>query len=78
MTTAHCSSHCTLINSLLDKLRKAEVRVKCEDQLIPALLHADDMVMFAEDEEMMSRALVVLGEWCEEWSVAKVYAENVG
>ena len=53
----------------LDKLGKAEVEVKCKDQLILALLYADDMVMFAEDKEMLRRALVVLGEWCEEWSV---------
>ena len=57
------------INSLLDKLRAAEIGVKCKDQLIPALLYADDMVMFAEDEEMLRRALAELGEWCEDWSV---------
>ena len=53
------------INSLLNKLRKADVGVKCKDQLIPSLLYADDMVLLAEDEEMLRRVLVVLGEWCE-------------
>ena len=65
------------INSLLDKLRKVEMGVKCKDQLIPALLYADDKVMFAEDEEMLRRALVVLGKWCEEWSV-KVNVDKCG
>ena len=41
------------------------------------MLYADDMVTFAEDEEMLRRALVVLGEWCEEWSV-KVSANKCG
>ena len=40
-----------------------------KDQLIPALSYADDMVMFAGDEETLKRALVVLGKWCEKWSV---------
>ena len=53
------------------------ISVKCKDQLIPALLFVDDMVMFAEDEEMLRRALVVLGEWCEEWSV-KVNVDKCG
>lgn len=46
-----------------------DVGVKSEDQLIPAVLYADDMVMFAEDEEMLRRALGELGELCAEWSV---------
>ena len=32
------------INSLVSKLRTAEVSVKCRDQLIPALLYADQNV----------------------------------
>ena len=51
--------------------------VRCEDQLIPALLYADDMVMFAEYEEMLRRALTELGEWCAEWSV-KVNVDKCG
>ena len=33
------------------------------------MLHPDDMVMFAEDDEMMGRALKKLDEWCMEWAV---------
>ena len=64
-----CCSHSLYINSLLSKLTTAEVGVKRRDQLIPALLYADDMVMFAEDDEMMRRALEKLDEWCTEWAV---------
>ena len=53
----------------MSKLRTAEVGVKCGDQLIPALFHPDDMVMFAGDDEMMGRALEKLDEWCMEWVV---------
>ena len=63
------------INSLLDKLRGAEAR--CKDLLILALLYADDMVVLAEDKEMLRRAVAKLGEWCAEWSV-KVNVEKCG
>ena len=50
------------INSVMSKLKTAEVGVKCRDQLIAALLYADDMVMYAEADEMMRRALEKLDE----------------
>ena len=46
----------------MSKLKTAEVGVKCRDQLIAALLYADDMVMYAEADEMMRRALEKLDE----------------
>ena len=57
------------INSLVSKLKTAEVVVKCRDQLILALLYADDLVMFTEDDEMMGRALEKLDERYTEWAV---------
>ena len=33
------------VNSLVDRLRGAEVGVKCKDQRIPALLYANDMAI---------------------------------
>ena len=33
------------------------------------MLYADDMVMFAEDDEMVGRALKKLDERCMEWAV---------
>ncbi len=44
----------------MSKLKTTEVGVKCRDQLILALLYADDMVMFAEDDEIMRRTLETL------------------
>ena len=61
----------------MDELKRAEVGVECRGQWIPALLYADDMVMFAEEEEGLVRGLKVLEEWCEKWSV-KVNAEKCG
>ena len=67
---------CSLyINSLLGKLRGAEAR--CKDLMILALLYADDMVVLAEDKEMLRKALTELGEWCAEWSV-KVNVKKCG
>ena len=40
----------------------ADVGVKCRDQLTPALLYANDMVMLAEDDAMMRRALEKLDD----------------
>ena len=65
------------INSLVSKLKEAEVGVMCMGQLISALLYADDAVIFEEDEELMRRELDILSEWCEEWSV-KVNVEKCG
>ena len=39
------------INSLVSKLKEAEVGVMCRGQLISALLYADDAVIIAEDED---------------------------
>ena len=47
----------------------AGVGVVCKDQCIPALLYADDMVLLAEDEEMLRKELKILGEWCVKWAI---------
>ena len=65
------------INSLISKLKEADVGVMCRGQLISALLYVDDAVIFAEDEELMRMGLDVLAEWCEEWPV-KVNVEKCG
>ena len=65
------------VNSLVSKLKEAEVGVRCGGQLVSALLYADDAVIFAENEELMRRGLDVLAEWCTEWSV-KVNVEKCG
>ena len=36
---------------------------------MPALLYADNMVMFAEEEEGLVGGLKVLEEWYKKWSV---------
>ena len=64
-----CCSHYTSTHCYISLEGQRLHGVRCEDLLIPALLYADDMVMFAEDEEMLRRALTKLGEWCAEWSV---------
>ena len=63
------------INSLVNKLKEADVGVMCRGQLISALLYADDAVIFAEDEELMRGGMDVLAEWCKGWSV-KVSVEK--
>ena len=40
------------ISSLLDKLRGAEVRIRCKYQLMLTLLYTDDMVIFVANLEM--------------------------
>ena len=53
------------INSFVDFLKEARVGVECSGQRIAALLYADDMVLFAGDEEAMCQSLRMLQEWCE-------------
>ena len=38
-----CSSHCMLINGMVEKLREAKVVVRCREEHVAALLFADDM-----------------------------------
>ena len=45
------------INSLVNKLKEADIGVMCRGQLISALLYADNAVIFVEDEELMRRGL---------------------
>ena len=57
------------VNSLVYKLKEAEVGVKCRSQVIPVLLYADDAVILAEDERSMRQGLDTFAEWCSEWAV---------
>ena len=65
------------INSLVVRLKEAEVGVKCGSKLISMLLYADDAVIFAEDEKSMRLGLDVLMVWCREWPV-EVNGEKSG
>ena len=51
--------------------------MQCSGQKIAALLYADNMVLFAADEETMCRSLRMLQEWCEQWAV-KVNVKKCG
>ena len=65
------------VNSLVFRLKEAEVGVKCGSQSISVLLYADDAVILAEDEKSMRRGLETLAKWCREWAV-EINAEKCG
>ena len=46
------------VNSLVEKLRGAKVGVECRGRMVTALLHADDAILLAENEEQVRRGLV--------------------
>ena len=50
------------ISGALEKLRAAKVGIMCREELVPALLFADDMVTLAGGEEELKRGLGVLDE----------------
>ncbi len=77
MTCLKCLLFSLFINSIIARLKEAEVGVKCGSKLISVLLYADDAVIFAEDERSMRLGLDVLMEWCREWSI-EVNGENCG
>ena len=54
------------INSIVARLKEAEVGVKCGSKPISMLLYADDAVIFAEDERSMSLGLDVLMDGAED------------
>ena len=41
----------------MEKLRAAKVGIMCREELVPALLFADDMVIFVEGEDELKRGL---------------------
>ena len=43
---------------------------------IPALLYADDIVLLAEEEEMLREELKMVRGWCRKWAI-KVNVRNV-
>ena len=45
------------INGALEKLRAAKVGILCREQLVPALLFTDYMVIFVEGEDELKRGL---------------------
>ena len=47
------------INSMVTKLKKAEVGVMCRKQLISVQLYRDGAVTFAEDEKLMRRSWIL-------------------
>ena len=55
---------------LLEKLTAAKVGIMCREELVPALLLADEMGIFVEGEDELKRGLGVLDEWCREWGKA--------
>ena len=63
-----CCCSC-ISNSLVEKVRSGDVGVRCRGKLIPGLLYADDMILLAENEEMLKDGLNVLEEWCRQWGV---------
>ena len=45
------------VNSLVSKLKEAEIGEKCGSQLISVLLYANNAVIMAEDEKSMKQGL---------------------
>ena len=66
------------INSIVARLKEAEVGVKCGSKLISMLLYADDAVIFAEDEKSMRLGLDVLMGWCREWWCGVMHMRRKG
>ena len=63
------------INTLVTKLKEAEVGVRRGKKLILVLLYADDAVIFA-DGIMMRQGLDILAKWCGECQL-KLMLRNV-
>ena len=60
-----------LVQSLVYKLKEAEVWVKCGSQIIPVLLYAEDAVNLAEDERLMRQGWIpwLIGVVSEQWKL---------
>ena len=72
-----CCHRCFLPVHQLFGEQAQRIGVECRGQRLPALLYADDMVILADDEKMLTRALNEMGECYVEWSV-KVNVDKCG
>ena len=57
------------VNDLMEELRREHVGIEVEDIQIPGLMFADDIVVFAESEVQLNRALEVVNKWCCKWKM---------
>ena len=57
------------VNDLMEELRREHVGIEVEDIRIPGLMFADDIVVFAESEVQLNRALEVVNKWCCKWKM---------
>ena len=52
------------VNDLMEELRRENVGIKVNGIRIPGLMFADDIVIFAESEVQLNRALEIVNKWC--------------
>ena len=64
------------INDLPQLLKDNELGVKFDEVTrVPGLLYADDLVIFADNDDNLNRAFDVVNEWCKDWDL-KVNVEK--
>ena len=57
------------INDLALELKKLNLGVRVQDEIINILMYADDMVLLAKNENDLQSMLNVMTEWCRKWRV---------
>ena len=57
------------LNDLAVKLKSLGCGINIDGEVVPIILYADDIVLFAENEQDLQQLLNVLNEWCEEWDM---------
>ena len=57
------------INDLVAELKKLDIGIKINHQVVSLLLYADDLVLITESEQDLQLLLNKLSEWCKKWQI---------
>ena len=58
------------IDDLVRELKQLGVGVTCGDVQLSILLHADDIILVAENETDLQKMLTCADEWCKRWRLS--------
>ena len=59
------------IDDLVDDLKSVQAGINCTcgDYMISSLLHTDDIVVLAPDEDKLEKLINVVEQWCNRWKM---------
>ena len=58
------------MNDLIEEVKDLNLGIKFGEEMLSALLYADDIVLLAENEEDLQQQLNIVHSWCSKWRIS--------